>query len=296
MHTVEWPKRSLPHAHILIWLCDKIEATEIDHLISAEIPDPSADPELYEIVTTNLIHGPCGSHYNYTNCDNSDGKCTRQYPRDFVAKPLQGAMVIHCTGEGVPLREDLQPCSLHQETDAAIFGSTQEDSVDEIQDFLAGCVISSTKGPWHIFSFVMFLQIQQWMWLRVLKTQRLQRSSNFVDRTSLLGLYCTQTCFYTTWGQKKRTPGLGGSAGPTSRAIQALIKTPHSEGYSRFPHRDRNVFTCDSFCTKLVVQRATITYGRLMEFYVTLFVRPASVSAFSKTTASGMPQWLKQLF
>ncbi|CAE1304472.1 unnamed protein product [Acanthosepion pharaonis] len=71
------------------------------------------------------------------------------------------------------------------------------------------------------------------------------------------------------------TAGLGGSAGPTSRARQASKKTPHSEGYSRFPHRDRNVFTCDSFCTKLVVQRATITYGRLMEFYGTLFVRPA---------------------
>lgn len=79
VHIIEWQKRGLLHAHILIWLCDKIEATEIDHLISAEIPDLSADPELYEIVTTNMIHGPCGSHYNYTSCHNSDGKCTQQY-------------------------------------------------------------------------------------------------------------------------------------------------------------------------------------------------------------------------
>ncbi|CAE1153926.1 unnamed protein product [Acanthosepion pharaonis] len=46
------------------------------------------------------------------------------------------------------------------------------------------------------------------------------------------GLYCTQTCLHTTCGQK-RTPGLSGSAGPTSRAIQASEKTPHSEGFSR---------------------------------------------------------------
>ncbi|CAE1313564.1 unnamed protein product [Acanthosepion pharaonis] len=34
-----------------------------------------------------------------------------------------------------------------------MFGIRQEGSVDEIQDFLAGRVISSTEGPWHIFSF-----------------------------------------------------------------------------------------------------------------------------------------------
>ncbi|CAE1169597.1 unnamed protein product [Acanthosepion pharaonis] len=93
MHTVEWQKRGLPHARILLLLCDKIEATEIDHLISAEIPDPSADPELYKIVTTNMIHGPCWLHYNYTSCHNSDGKCTREYPRDFLSETITES---HC--------------------------------------------------------------------------------------------------------------------------------------------------------------------------------------------------------
>ncbi|CAE1140668.1 unnamed protein product [Acanthosepion pharaonis] len=136
MHTIEWQKRGLPHAHILIWLCDKIEATEIDHLISAEIPDLSADPELYEIVITNMIHGPCGSHY--TSCHNSDGKCTRQYPRDFVSETITGS-------DDYPLYRRRSP---------AEGGFTAvEGSVDEIQDFLAGRVISITEGPWHIFSF-----------------------------------------------------------------------------------------------------------------------------------------------
>ncbi|CAE1283610.1 unnamed protein product [Acanthosepion pharaonis] len=91
MNTIEWQKRGQRHAHIIIWLCDKIGGTEIDHLISAEIPYPSADSELYETLTTNMIHGPCGSHCNYTSCPISDGKCTRQYPRDFVSETITGS-------------------------------------------------------------------------------------------------------------------------------------------------------------------------------------------------------------
>ncbi|CAE1318268.1 unnamed protein product [Acanthosepion pharaonis] len=193
MYTIEWQKRSLPHAHILIWLCDKTEATEIDHIISAVIPNPSADPELYEILTTNMIHGPCGSHYNYTSCHNRDGKCTRQYPRDFVSEsiigsdgyplywrrsPAEGGFTAVVKGHQVDNRWVVPYCSLltkafnahinveychsvrsikyvctyiNKGTDAAMFGIRQEGSVDEIQDFLAGRVISSTEGSWHIF-------------------------------------------------------------------------------------------------------------------------------------------------
>ncbi|GBP83349.1 hypothetical protein EVAR_54366_1 [Eumeta japonica] len=59
MYSVEWQKRGLPHAHILVWFIDKIRPEEIDSIISAEIPDPSTDQLLFDIVTTNMIHGPC---------------------------------------------------------------------------------------------------------------------------------------------------------------------------------------------------------------------------------------------
>lgn len=39
MYSVEWQKRGLPHAHILIWLVERIRPNEIDYVISAEIPD-----------------------------------------------------------------------------------------------------------------------------------------------------------------------------------------------------------------------------------------------------------------
>ena len=50
MYSVEWQKRGLPHAHILIWLHDKITSNEIDDVISAEIPDENVNKGLYGIV------------------------------------------------------------------------------------------------------------------------------------------------------------------------------------------------------------------------------------------------------
>ncbi|VDO41518.1 unnamed protein product [Onchocerca flexuosa] len=61
MHSVEWQKRGLPHAHILIWLYHKITSNEIDDVICAETPDAAVDKDLYEVVTKNMIHGPCGT-------------------------------------------------------------------------------------------------------------------------------------------------------------------------------------------------------------------------------------------
>ncbi|GFX56106.1 ATP-dependent DNA helicase [Trichonephila clavipes] len=68
MYSVEWQKRGLPHAHILVWFIDKIRPEEIDSIISAEIPDPSTDQLLFDIVTTNMIHGPCGTLNSSSPC------------------------------------------------------------------------------------------------------------------------------------------------------------------------------------------------------------------------------------
>ena len=43
MYTIEWQKRGLPHAHILIWFKNKLTLNIIDSVISAEIPDPAVD-------------------------------------------------------------------------------------------------------------------------------------------------------------------------------------------------------------------------------------------------------------
>ncbi|XP_074338594.1 uncharacterized protein LOC141676751 [Apium graveolens] len=83
MHVIEFQKRGLPHAHMLIWLHsnDRPKIIEqIDKMVSAEIPDPSIDPVGYETVTNYMIYGPCG-----TNCVKSPcmvkGRCIKHFPK-----------------------------------------------------------------------------------------------------------------------------------------------------------------------------------------------------------------------
>ena len=83
MYSIEWQKRGLPHAHILIWLQDKIKPDQIDSVISAELPDPEQDPRLFEVIVKNMIHGPCGS-VNPTSPCMKEGKCTKRYPRQLI--------------------------------------------------------------------------------------------------------------------------------------------------------------------------------------------------------------------
>ncbi|GFV52845.1 helitron_like_N domain-containing protein [Trichonephila clavipes] len=80
LYTIEWQKRGLPHAHILVWLKDRIRPEEIDQIISAEIPDPLIDQELFDIVTKHMIHGPCGA-FNMTSPCMENGKCKKKLPK-----------------------------------------------------------------------------------------------------------------------------------------------------------------------------------------------------------------------
>ncbi|XP_072088106.1 uncharacterized protein [Arachis hypogaea] len=63
MYTIEFQKRGLPHAHILLWLNGEsnLQSVEIvDEFICAELPNPQKFPSLYNVVTKYMIHGPCG--------------------------------------------------------------------------------------------------------------------------------------------------------------------------------------------------------------------------------------------
>ncbi|KAL7291870.1 hypothetical protein TKK_0014430 [Trichogramma kaykai] len=80
VYVIEFQKRGLPHMHLLITLKPgyKIILPEtVDEFISAEIPDQTSNPKLFEIVTKNMIHGPCADWCM------KDGKCTKKFPRKF---------------------------------------------------------------------------------------------------------------------------------------------------------------------------------------------------------------------
>ncbi|GFY33685.1 uncharacterized protein TNCV_4593971 [Trichonephila clavipes] len=53
---------------------------QIDEVISVEIPNPETDQKLYDTVTKNMIHYPCGALNPSLPCM-KEGKCTNKYPR-----------------------------------------------------------------------------------------------------------------------------------------------------------------------------------------------------------------------
>jgi hypothetical protein len=101
MYSIEWQKRGLPHAHILIWLKEKIHSADIDKIISAELPNPEEDNTLYQVVIKNMIHGPCGNLSKNSPCM-VDGKCSKKYPRHLLQETQTGE-------DGYPLYRRRKP-------------------------------------------------------------------------------------------------------------------------------------------------------------------------------------------
>ncbi|GJV77616.1 ATP-dependent DNA helicase PIF1 [Tanacetum coccineum] len=88
VYVIEIQKQGLPHAHILLWLeenCKCKTPSEIDDIISAEMPSPTNDPDGYKVVTNYMLHGPCGKDARNAACTN-DGKCSKYFPKPFLAK------------------------------------------------------------------------------------------------------------------------------------------------------------------------------------------------------------------
>jgi len=81
VYVIEFQKRGLPHVHMLVTLKYNFKITTpqiVDKYISAEIPDPSENRTLHDIVMKHMIHGPCGDWCLV------DGKCSKHYPKPYL--------------------------------------------------------------------------------------------------------------------------------------------------------------------------------------------------------------------
>ena len=87
-YVVEFQKRGLPHAHILLVMDRKdkpFTVAQIDAVVSARLPD-QRDPEqkeLFDIVSNMLLHGPCGQVAPNAPCMSVDGHCKKGFPKEF---------------------------------------------------------------------------------------------------------------------------------------------------------------------------------------------------------------------
>ena len=92
VYTIEFQKRGLPHAHILVFLKDGekiLTPADIDTAIRAYWPDPETEPMLFETVKRCMVHS-C----NERCLENM--KCTKHFPKTFQQH-------TSVDGEGYPL-------------------------------------------------------------------------------------------------------------------------------------------------------------------------------------------------
>ena len=83
LYTIEFQKRGLPHAHIIVFLKPhaKLRTPEqVDSLMSSEFPVDN--PDLLELIKKFMIHGPCGAQNEDSPCM-KNGVCSKGFPKPF---------------------------------------------------------------------------------------------------------------------------------------------------------------------------------------------------------------------
>ncbi|CAN1187179.1 ATP-dependent DNA helicase PIF1, partial [Linum perenne] len=63
----------------------EFQKRQIDEAISAELPDPSIDPQGFSAVTRFMVHGPCGEDRPNSPCMEF-GQCKKKFPKTFCSE------------------------------------------------------------------------------------------------------------------------------------------------------------------------------------------------------------------
>jgi hypothetical protein len=82
IYVIEFQKRGLPHAHILIFFVKNYKphmVKDVDRMISAEFLNPETNRLAHKTIVKCMMHGPCGTTFPNAPCM-ENGKCKKQYP------------------------------------------------------------------------------------------------------------------------------------------------------------------------------------------------------------------------
>nr|GFB09542.1 hypothetical protein [Tanacetum cinerariifolium] len=163
VYVIEFQKRGLPHAHILLWIKEYYRckvATDIDDIISVELLSPTADPTGYKAVSNYMLHGPCGNDSRAATC-NVEGKCSKHFPKPFYVE------TVHINVEGCNRSKAIKYVFkyLNKVPDRATIviqenvqkgqGMTKKKitMVDEIKNYLNCRYLAPCEAVWRIYSF-----------------------------------------------------------------------------------------------------------------------------------------------
>ncbi|CAB4483680.1 unnamed protein product [Rhizophagus irregularis] len=164
LYTIEFQKRGLPHAHVLLILAQTYKpktVADYDTIISAEIPNKNSNPDTFNTVKQTMMHGPCGILNLNAPCM-KDGKYSKRYPRNFQENTIEN--------EDVPYNPYLTTkynCHINVEICSSITAikylfkyvykghdrATVEIVNDEINLYLDARYISASEASWRIFHY-----------------------------------------------------------------------------------------------------------------------------------------------
>ena len=89
VHTIEYQKRGLVHAHILLILAEQDKphtAAQVDSIVSAKLPDATMYPAARAVVERQMIHDAC-AHNRQARCM-ENGRCSKGYPKQYSDETL----------------------------------------------------------------------------------------------------------------------------------------------------------------------------------------------------------------
>ncbi|GJU18149.1 DNA helicase PIF1, ATP-dependent [Tanacetum coccineum] len=169
MYVIEFQKRGLPHTHILLWLkehCKCKTPSDIDDIISVELPSPTDDPDAYKTVTDYMLHGPCGKDAK-TQHVQPMGNVQNIFQNNFRQKPSLMKKATHIIEEGTIRSKAIKYLFkyLNKGPDRATIvikenvknGTTVAREkvleVDEIKNYLNCRFLAPCEVVWRLFSF-----------------------------------------------------------------------------------------------------------------------------------------------
>ena len=88
VYTIEYQKRGMPHAHILLFLHQNDIprcAEHVDQLVHARLP--TFNPSLAALIKKQNTHGPCGPRFPNSPCMRN-GKCSKGFPKRWCEETV----------------------------------------------------------------------------------------------------------------------------------------------------------------------------------------------------------------